>query len=123
MMKKVLLGIAPVFAEVAIAEGTQSCRGHFTPAKIFVPKHALNPDIDRESAESFVAEKHNTIRDLCADPRQFTEPRAQFTVGQISPQFQIRGARTNISCGAEKILCAVTERTLAQLCFRRPGES
>jgi len=77
-MKKILLRVSAVFAEIRLAKGAELLRGHLSsPWKILLFQDALNPNIDRKRAQPFVSEEHHAIGDLGAHPGQLAEARTQ----------------------------------------------
>ena len=80
-MKEILLRVAAVLAEVAVAKCAQPRGGDFARAgEVFLAQNALDPDIDRERAEAFVGEEHDAISDLGADAGQRAEVGAELVV-------------------------------------------
>jgi hypothetical protein len=90
-MKKILLGVAAMCAEMFRREVAQFFRGHATtaPREIFFEKDALNPDVDWERAQAFVGEKHDTVGHFASDPRKRAKLVSQFFIGQASERFEV----------------------------------
>src|SRR5437763_14526623 len=100
MMKQILLRVAPMFAEIAVAKFAELERGDFSLSrKILLLEHSLDPDIDRKCAEPFVSKEHHAVRDLCPDARQLAKPRAQLRIRQLAPCFEVRFATRHESRG------------------------
>src|SRR6266480_4780245 len=70
MMKQILLCVAAMVAKIGLRKRAKLLRRDlFPPRKIFLSQNALDPDVNRESAQTFVGKEHNTIRDLRAHAR------------------------------------------------------
>ena len=55
-MKQVLLRVTTMFAKIGFRKFAQPLRRRLSfPRKIFLSQNALDPDIDRESAQTFVS--------------------------------------------------------------------
>ena len=114
-MKKILLRVAAVFAEIRFAKGAELRRCHVSfSRKIFLLQDALDPNIDRERAQPFVGEEHDAVRDLGADSRQLAKMRAQQVIGQFPPLFEVRFAAGDESCRGQQIFRSVTQRARPQ---------
>ena len=90
-MKKILLGVAAVRAEMFRRELAQFFRGHApaAPREIFFAEDALDPDVDWERAQAFVGEKHYTVGHFASDPGERAKLVSQFFIGQASERFEV----------------------------------
>ncbi|HCP92112.1 MAG TPA: hypothetical protein DIT76_08730 [Spartobacteria bacterium] len=96
MMKQILLRVTAVFPEIQFRKRAQSLPRHFSfPRKIFLSQDALNPDVDREGAQTFVSEKHHTISNLRAHARQLAELFSKIDIGKRRPGIEIGCALTD----------------------------
>jgi hypothetical protein len=106
------------------AEFLQFAGAKFAAAReVFLPQDALDPDVDRESAQSFIGEKHHAIGHLGADPRQLAKSRPQLVVRQGAPRFEICFPAGHSFCRREESLRPITQPTIAQLSLCRAGQS
>ena len=122
MMKQILLRVSAVFAEICSGKLAQITGRHFSfPREIFFLQDALDPDIDRESAQAFVGKEHHTISNLCAHARQLAKLCPKIDIGKHRPFFQIGFARGDQSRRGQQILRAITERAFAQFFLVLPA--
>ena len=118
-MKQILLGIAAVFPKVLLCERAQPrCVQSSRPRKVAFAQDPLDPDIDREGAQTFIGKEHHTISNLRAHARQLAELGPKIDIGKPAPFFQIDFARPDASRRRQQILSAITERASAQLFLR-----
>ena len=119
MVKKVLLRVATVLAEMVRAEFLQFAGAEFAAArKVFFPQDALDPDVDRESTQSFVGEEHHAIGYLGTDSGQLAKPLPQLVIWQRAPRLEICFPARHSLGRREEIFRAIAEPTIPQLFLR-----
>ena len=118
MMKQILLRVTTVSAEIIGSKLSKFfCCDFAFARKIRSPQHSLDPDIDWKSVNPFVGKKHDAIRNLEADPRQFAQASPQLFICERAPLFEIHFSGSDTFCGFQKIRCSISQRALSQLGF------
>src|SRR5712691_4616638 len=114
-MKQVLLRVTAMCPEIRFRKHTQSLWRHFSfPRKIFLSQDPLDPDVDRECAQTFVGKEHYTISNLRTHARQLAELFAKIDIEKRRPGIEIGRARTDEPRGRQQIFRAITKRAFAQ---------
>src|SRR6266571_4863960 len=115
MMKQVLLRVTAVVPEIRFRKRAQPLWRHFSfSRKIFLSQDALDPDVNREGAQTFVGKKHHTISNLRTHAWQVAEVFSKIDIGKCRPGIEIGRARTDKPRSRQQVFCAVTKRAFAQ---------
>ena len=83
-------------AEVLLCERLKPLGVQFSRArKILFAQDPLDPDVDREGAQSLVGKEHHTISNLRAHARQLAQSRAKIDIRQCCQPLKIEIAARN----------------------------
>ena len=89
-MKQILLRITAILAEMSFRKCAELLRLYFfLPMEIFLPQNALDPDVNRESAQALIGKEHHAISDLRPDTWQRAELFSKIRIGKRRPCFEI----------------------------------
>jgi hypothetical protein len=113
-----LLRVTAVLAEILLCERSQPCGVQFSrTGKVLSPQNPLDPDVDREGAQTFVGKKHHAISNLCAYAGQLAQHFPKIDIGKRRHPFELDFTAGNQPGGRQQIPCAISERALAQFFF------
>src|SRR5262249_58597218 len=74
VIKKILLCVPAMFAEIGFGELPQQLRRHLpSTRKIILPQYPLDPDVDRKCSQPLIGKKHHAICNLRTDARQHAQ--------------------------------------------------
>ncbi len=119
-MKKVLLGVAGVGAEMGLTETAQAGEVGAAPGEIKAPQRAGDPDIDGKGLLKTVREEQNTVGDFDAHAMQFQQGGARFFEGQGGEAGEVEFAGGQFRGGAGQVGGAKAQLAFAQF-QRRHG--
>ena len=116
-MKKILLGVTGVRAEMRGGKLTQSLCRHPPARKIKLSQRTLHPDIHGKRGVKAVGKQQDTIGNFAANAAQFHQFRARFGQRQVPRPLQIESAIGNLSRRREQVRRAKSHLARAQFGF------
>ncbi len=122
-MKKILLGIAGVRAEMRGGKAVQAWPAGAAALEIKPLQRAFNPDIHGKRGIKSVGEEQNAVGNLPTHAAQFHQFGARFGVIQPADFFQVECALGNLPRGGEEVRRAKTHFAGAEFGFGAGGEA
>ena len=108
VMKKILLGIAGVRAEMRGGKAAQALLAGTAAREIKLLQRAFNPDIHGKRGIKAIGEEQNAVGNLSAHAAQFHQFRARLGVIQPADIFQVKFSIGNLPRGGEQVRRAKT---------------
>ena len=122
-MKKILLGITGVRAEMRGGKAAQALLAGAAAREIKLLQRAFNPDIHGKRGIKSVGEQQNAVGNLPADAAQFHQLRPGFGMRQMADAFHIKFPFGDLPRGGEQAWGAKSHLAVAQLGFGTGGEA
>jgi len=119
VMKKILLGVTGMRAEMRRGEVAQFLFAHTAARKVKLPQRALYPHVHRKRSIKAVGEQQNTIGDFPPDAAKLHQLRARIRERQESDFLQIQCLTGNLPRGGKQMRRAKTHFAGAQFGFSR----
>jgi len=117
VMKKILLGVTGVRAEMRGGKAAQAWLAGAAAREIKPLQRAFNPDIHGKRGIKSVGEEQNAVGNLPAHAAQFHQFRARLGVIQPADFFQVKFSLGNLPRGGEEVWRAETHFAGAQFGF------